>query len=75
MLAGKDAARAFITGCFEDDNPDIRGAELAYAPVDPTEAELEAARRQVDSVLKGWRDVFSGKTGKPYVEVGRLLKA
>ncbi|KAL5117969.1 hypothetical protein ACEQ8H_004114 [Pleosporales sp. CAS-2024a] len=53
VFAGKDAARAFITGCFaEDAVPDLRGAEVTYMPVDPEEKEdaseevREKARRR-----------------------------
>jgi predicted heme/steroid binding protein len=36
VFAGKDAARAFITGCFAEDSvPDLRGAEYTYMPIDP----------------------------------------
>ncbi|KAF1914649.1 hypothetical protein BDU57DRAFT_501213 [Ampelomyces quisqualis] len=36
VFAGKDAARAFITGCFaEDAVPDLRGVEQMFLPVDP----------------------------------------
>lgn len=36
VFAGKDAARAFITGCFaEDAVPDLRGVEYTFMPVDP----------------------------------------
>ncbi|KAF2874088.1 hypothetical protein BDV95DRAFT_604294 [Massariosphaeria phaeospora] len=35
FFAGHDAARAFLTGCFEEDRtPDLRGVELMYMPVD-----------------------------------------
>ncbi|THW33240.1 cytochrome b5 [Aureobasidium pullulans] len=35
FFAGRDATRAFITGCFQEDlTPDTRGAELTYVPVD-----------------------------------------
>ncbi len=36
FFAGRDAARAFLTGCFADDAvPDLRGVEQMYMPVDP----------------------------------------
>ncbi|KAF2010926.1 cytochrome b5 [Aaosphaeria arxii CBS 175.79] len=36
FFAGRDAARAFLTGCFaEDQTPDLRGVELMYMPIDP----------------------------------------
>ncbi|KEQ85132.1 cytochrome b5, partial [Aureobasidium pullulans EXF-150] len=35
FFAGRDATRAFITGCFQEDlTPDTRGAELTYIPID-----------------------------------------
>ena len=35
FFAGRDATRAFITGCFQEDlTPDTRGAELTYVPID-----------------------------------------
>ena len=34
FFAGRDAARAFITGCFQDDlTPDLRGVEEMYIPL------------------------------------------
>ncbi|KAF1833118.1 hypothetical protein BDW02DRAFT_570425 [Decorospora gaudefroyi] len=55
FFAGKDAARAFLTGCFADDSvPDLRGVERMYMPMDPEEktnltpeereAEIEKAK-------------------------------
>ncbi|UPX16691.1 uncharacterized protein EKO05_0007079 [Ascochyta rabiei] len=36
FFAGRDAARAFLTGCFaEDAVPDLRGVETMFMPVDP----------------------------------------
>ncbi|KAI9660488.1 MAG: hypothetical protein M1821_009838 [Bathelium mastoideum] len=38
FFAGRDAARAFVTGCFDTDlTPDMRGVEEMYIPIDPTE--------------------------------------
>lgn len=38
FFAGRDAARAFLTGCFkEDQTPDLRGVEQMYMPLDPWE--------------------------------------
>lgn len=40
FFAGRDAARAFLTGCFaEDADPDLRGVERMFMPVDPEEKE------------------------------------
>ncbi|KAF2735662.1 hypothetical protein EJ04DRAFT_542923 [Polyplosphaeria fusca] len=36
FFAGRDAARGFLTGCFQEDlTPDLRGVEMMYMPVDP----------------------------------------
>ncbi|KAH7066895.1 hypothetical protein BKA63DRAFT_425421 [Paraphoma chrysanthemicola] len=36
FFAGRDAARAFLTGCFQEDaTPDLRGVEQMYIPIDP----------------------------------------
>ncbi|KAJ4346170.1 hypothetical protein N0V95_005634 [Ascochyta clinopodiicola] len=43
FFAGRDAARAFLTGCFaEDAVPDLRGVERMFMPVDP-ETKPDAA--------------------------------
>jgi predicted heme/steroid binding protein len=51
FFAGRDAARAFLTGCFaEDAVPDLRGVERMFMPVDPedkadaTSEVIEAAK-------------------------------
>ncbi|KAK8210497.1 hypothetical protein IWZ01DRAFT_503318 [Phyllosticta capitalensis] len=38
FFAGRDAVRAFVTGCFDTDlSPDLRGVEEMYMPVDEEE--------------------------------------
>ena len=38
FFAGRDAARAFLTGCFDTDSvPDLRGVEHMYLPLEPWE--------------------------------------
>ncbi|KAL1598600.1 hypothetical protein SLS60_007740 [Paraconiothyrium brasiliense] len=38
FFAGRDAARAFLTGCFDTDSvPDLRGVEQMYIPLEPWE--------------------------------------
>ncbi|KAF1939914.1 hypothetical protein EJ02DRAFT_407561 [Clathrospora elynae] len=38
FFAGRDAARAFLTGCFaEDAVPDLRGVEMMFMPIEPEE--------------------------------------
>lgn len=53
VFAGKDAARAFLTGCFAEDSvPDLRGVEEMFIPIDPEEKDdatpdvLEKARNR-----------------------------
>ncbi|KAF2756812.1 cytochrome b5, partial [Pseudovirgaria hyperparasitica] len=63
-LAGRDATRAFITGCFDTDlHPDVRGAELLYVPVTPAEAAADG--RTVEdkywAALEGARELSSGE--------------
>ncbi|KAF1980300.1 cytochrome b5 [Bimuria novae-zelandiae CBS 107.79] len=43
FFAGRDAARAFLTGCFDVDAvPDLRGVEQMYMPLEPWEKPLAA---------------------------------
>jgi len=38
FFAGRDAARAYLTGCFQEDlTPDLRGVEEMFIPIDPPE--------------------------------------
>jgi predicted heme/steroid binding protein len=57
VFAGRDASRAFVTGCLEEDLiPDLRGVEDMFVPMDleqppvvpedATEAERKASRRE-----------------------------
>ncbi|KAF2026779.1 cytochrome b5 [Setomelanomma holmii] len=53
FFAGRDAARAFLTGCFQEDaTPDLRGVEQMYIPIDPeqkpdaTPEDIEKARNR-----------------------------
>lgn len=40
FFAGRDATRAFVTGCFAEDLvPDLRGVEEMFVPVDEEEEE------------------------------------
>ncbi|KAI5247968.1 cytochrome b5 [Aureobasidium subglaciale] len=88
FFAGRDATRAFITGCFQEDlTPDIRGAELTYIPVDDdvgtSKAELKKrrerdtrlAKKRVHETIEGWSRMFRGEAGKDYFEVGKVKRA
>ncbi|EEQ89627.1 heme/steroid binding domain-containing protein [Blastomyces dermatitidis ER-3] len=50
-LAGVDATRAYVTGCFaEDRTPDLRGVELMYIPVEDDDGG--AAERAMSAAAK-----------------------
>ncbi|OJD19605.1 hypothetical protein AJ78_00462 [Emergomyces pasteurianus Ep9510] len=52
-LAGVDATRAYVTGCFEEDRTtDIRGVELMYIPIEdddgsPVEMGMTKAQKKI----------------------------
>lgn len=74
FFAGRDASRAYVSGCFQDDlTPDMRGLEQMYLPIDDPEIdskwttaemkemkekELAEAKERVESGLKNWVDFF-----------------
>jgi len=89
FFSGKDAARAFITGCFQEDlTPDLRGVEDMYIPVDsPSDAalskkklkirrerEVREGRKRVREGIETWAGVFRGETGRPYFYVGQIKR-
>lgn len=40
FFAGRDATRAFVTGCFQEDlTPDLRGVEEMFMPVEDADAD------------------------------------
>ena len=85
VFAGRDATRAFVTGCFlEDTTDDMRGAELIYMPVDDkeevissaerktrAERERREARKRVRQEVQKWEDFY--RNSKKYFEVGTLV--
>lgn len=89
FFSGKDAARAFVTGCFAEDlTPDLRGVEEMYIPIDsPSDAtlskrelkirreqEIRQARKRVKEGIEHWAKVFNGETGRPYFLVGKIKR-
>jgi len=90
VFAGKDSARAFITGCFaEDAVPDLRGAEWTYISVDipdmdtkgvtPEQKKLREqvvrlAKQKAHDTIAGWASMFKGEGGKDYFEVGTVKR-
>ncbi|QDS77523.1 hypothetical protein FKW77_000733 [Venturia effusa] len=89
FFSGKDAARAFVTGCFAEDlTPDLRGVEEMYIPIDSPsdttlskrelkirkEQDLRQAKKKVKEGIEHWASVFSGETGRPYFLVGKIKR-
>jgi predicted heme/steroid binding protein len=70
FFAGRDASRAFVTNCFQEDGtPDMRGVEEMFIPIDNEEVdslygkgelkvvkevERRAAKKEVDKALRHW---------------------
>lgn len=85
VFAGRDATRAFVTGCFlEDRTSDLRGAEEIYLAVEDLEEDLSSgerkkraekerrdAKRKVAGEVQNWENFY--KNSKKYFEVGRVI--
>jgi len=85
VFAGRDATRAFVTGCFlEDRTSDLRGAEEIYLPVEDLEEDLGSgerkkraererrdARKKVAAEVENWENFY--KKSKKYFEVGQVV--
>ncbi|KAL2853367.1 cytochrome b5-like heme/steroid binding domain-containing protein [Aspergillus pseudoustus] len=88
FFAGRDATRAFVTGCFQEDlTDDLTGVEDMFIPVDdPAELErlssgerkkrreqdVRLARKRVEKQVNHWVGFFGNH--KKYFEVGRVIK-
>ena len=87
FFAGRDATRAFVTGCFKEDlTSDMRGVEIMFMPVEDVEnesitsaqkkirreKELRAAKARVEGAVKRWTEFFSNH--KKYFEAGRVVE-
>ncbi|KGO74993.1 Gtr1/RagA G protein [Penicillium italicum] len=74
FFAGRDATRAFVTGCFKEDlTNDMRGVEIMFLPVEDIEEdavtpaqkkvrrekELRAAKARVEAIVKRWTEFFA----------------
>ncbi|KAI9730082.1 MAG: hypothetical protein M1834_006074 [Cirrosporium novae-zelandiae] len=91
FFAGRDATRAYVTGCFSTDlTPDIRGVEEMFMPLDDPdeeeqissrerklrrEKERRVAREMVKKSVGGWEKFFRNGKGGVYFEVGRVVDA
>ncbi|EKV18889.1 hypothetical protein PDIG_06620 [Penicillium digitatum PHI26] len=86
FFAGRDATRAFVTGCFKEDlTNDIRGVEIMFLPVEDVEnegvtaaqkkirreKELRAAKARVGATVKRWTEFFANHA--KYFEAGRVV--
>ena len=84
VFAGRDATRAFVTGCFlEDRTSDLRGAEEVYLPIEDdveeissgerkkrAEREKREAKKRVLQEVQHWEGFY--RNHKKYFEVGKL---
>lgn len=85
VFAGRDATRAFVTGCFlEDRTGDMRGAEEIYIPIDDPDEDITSAERKiraerdrrkakkkVKQEVQKWESFY--KSSKKYFQVGELV--
>lgn len=57
-LAGHDATRAYVTGCFgEDISPDIRGAEEMYMPLEDEEADAKSGITKAEKKIRRQKEL------------------
>lgn len=86
FFAGRDATRAFVTGCFKEDlTPDLSGVEEMFLPVEdvpqenvsPTEKkmrrerEVRLARESIEKTVARWEGFF--RNHKRYFQAGRVI--
>ncbi|KAL1957469.1 hypothetical protein VTO42DRAFT_5932 [Malbranchea cinnamomea] len=84
FFAGRDATRAFVTGCFREDlTDDLRGVEEMFVPIEDEEGhedvpeaqrqrELEEAREKVRKTVEKWERFYA--QNEKYFEVGKVVK-
>lgn len=86
FFAGRDATRAFVTGCFKEDlTGDLIGVEEMFIPVEDVEEEgitsaqrkirrereVRLARAAVEKTVQRWEGFF--RNHKRYFQVGRVV--
>ncbi|KAJ9200901.1 hypothetical protein DTO164E3_725 [Paecilomyces variotii] len=87
FFAGRDATRAFVTGCFKEDlTPDLEGVEEMYIPIDDPEEDAKLSSRErklqreqdvrkakamVKAQVQHWENFF--RNHKKYFEVGKVI--
>ncbi|KAH6644572.1 hypothetical protein C7974DRAFT_300054 [Boeremia exigua] len=73
FFAGRDAARAFLTGCFiEDAVPDLRGVERMFVPIDPE--KKEGATAEVIEKAKQRKELSKGEIKNRHAQDLRVAK-
>ncbi|KAL5342449.1 heme/steroid binding domain protein [Aspergillus crustosus] len=88
FFAGRDATRAFVTGCFAEDlTDDLTGVEEMFIPIDEDsdlqrmtsgerkirrEQDIRSAKKKVDNQVRHWAGFFGNH--KNYFEAGRVVK-
>lgn len=85
FFSGRDATRAFVTGCFQEDlNSDLVGVEEMFVPVEDVEEEgltkgqkkirkereVRLARQLVEKTVARWEGFF--RNHAKYFQVGRV---
>ncbi|KAA8651432.1 hypothetical protein EYZ11_006027 [Aspergillus tanneri] len=87
FFTGRDATRAFVTGCFQEDlTSDMTGVEEMFMPVDDPEEDktlssgekktrreqdVRLARTKVQKHVQHWENFF--RNHKKYFEVGKVV--
>lgn len=87
FFTGRDATRAFVTGCFQEDlTHDLSGVEEMFIPIDSEEEigrlssgerkirreqDVRMARASVRKQVAHWEGFFGNH--KKYFEVGRIV--
>ncbi|PWY89985.1 cytochrome b5 [Aspergillus heteromorphus CBS 117.55] len=87
FFTGRDATRAFVTGCFKEDlTSDMRGVEEMFIPIDDPEEEktlssgerktrreqdIRLARGKIQKMVAHWENFF--RNSKKYFEVGEVV--
>ncbi|KAJ5948310.1 hypothetical protein N7466_001325 [Penicillium verhagenii] len=86
FFAGRDATRAFVTGCFKDDlTPDLSGVEEMFLPVEDVEhetltsaekkvrreREMRHAKAEIAKTVARWEGFFGNS--KKYFRAGKVV--
>lgn len=88
FFAGRDATRAFVTGCFAEDlTDDLTGVEEMFIPIDEPEdleglssgegkkrreQDVRLAKKKIESTVAHWSGFFGNH--KKYFAVGKVAK-